>query len=864
MTAGFPNAVAHWDGQLQPATVVQSEPMACNARVAIAAPLRVHPLPGQPETFVMPRLALRLLALLIPIAFGWSPAASAASCSNGKILYGKTNPPAITQSCASCHGAAIDKKNIQAGAGSPSVVNASLSGGVSEMNGLKAGLGLVASDIDDLAEYIKSGPVCPVSAPSVSASLPSVDFGNVSVGATAGGRTVTISNTGGADATAMAYPALSAPFARTTNCAATLAAGGTCTVTFTFAPTVTGATNASFTVTGAGGISVPIPLSGTGVAAPTPASLQATPATLAFGAVAVGTSAVKQTVTVSNAGGIAATSVAVANSNAARFAVSNNTCGPLLANGASCTLDVVYSPAAVGADSGTLAVSHAGGTPVAVAMTGSGTAPPSASLAVTPSALAFGSVTVGTTSAIQAVTISNNGGGPASGLGVANSNAAVFPVGANTCGTTLAAGASCTVSLTYQPAAAGAATGALTISRTGGASIDVALSGTGVAAAQANLQASPATVAFGTVVVGQASAATTITVSNAGGAAAAGVGFSNSNGAEFPVSANTCGATIAAGASCTLAVAFQPAAAGPGSATLLFTYGSGGGLSVGLSGTGSSVTPPPGSGQLSLPTAVALPDTDVGSASAPRTVTISNTGSAMVAVTSITSGNTAEFAVSDSTCGSLGAGAACTFAVTFRPAAVGARAATIVVASNGAGSPQSLSASGMGTSGTAQPTTATAVEYYHAAFDHYFVTAIADEIAKIDAGVFVGWARTGRSFAVYTGAGAGRVPVCRFFSAAFAPKSSHFYTASASECVTVKSNPDWQFEGEVFFVGLPAADASATCAAGTIPVYRLYNNGMGASPNHRFTVELETQGTMIAAGWVPEGYGVGVTMCVPR
>lgn len=159
-----------------------------------------------------------------------------------------------------------------------------------------------------------------------------------------------------------------------------------------------------------------------------------------------------------------------------------------------------------------------------------------------------------------------------------------------------------------------------------------------------------------------------------------------------------------------------------------------------------------------------------------------------------------------------------------------------------------------------EPPTAVAVEYYHATFDHYFITTIAGEITKLDDGTFAGWARTGRSFKVFTVAATGLSPVCRFFSTAFAPKSSHFYTASPSECTAVKANADWQFEAEVFFVGIPAADG--TCGSGTVPVYRLYNNGQGAAPNHRFTTELQVRAQMIGQNWVPEGQGPGVTMCV--
>lgn len=154
-----------------------------------------------------------------------------------------------------------------------------------------------------------------------------------------------------------------------------------------------------------------------------------------------------------------------------------------------------------------------------------------------------------------------------------------------------------------------------------------------------------------------------------------------------------------------------------------------------------------------------------------------------------------------------------------------------------------------------------AVEYYHAAFDHYFITTLANEIALLDNGTLVGWARTGRQFNVFAAGAAGAADTCRFFSESFAPKSSHFYTPYAAECTTVKANPAWQFEGVVFGLALPAADGA--CGAGTAPLYRLYNNGQGASPNHRYTTQLDVRAQMVGQGWIPEGAGIGVIGCVP-
>jgi hypothetical protein len=160
-------------------------------------------------------------------------------------------------------------------------------------------------------------------------------------------------------------------------------------------------------------------------------------------------------------------------------------------------------------------------------------------------------------------------------------------------------------------------------------------------------------------------------------------------------------------------------------------------------------------------------------------------------------------------------------------------------------------------------TRVTAIEYYHAGFDHYFVTSIADEIAKLDNGTFAGWVRTGESFRVYGDTPAGSAPVCRFFSTAFNPKSSHFYTPDANECGLVKQNASWQFESPSVFAVL-APGPAGDCPGGSAPVYRLYNNGQGAAPNHRYTTSLATRTAMQGKGWIPEGYGaLGVIMCSP-
>jgi hypothetical protein len=156
-----------------------------------------------------------------------------------------------------------------------------------------------------------------------------------------------------------------------------------------------------------------------------------------------------------------------------------------------------------------------------------------------------------------------------------------------------------------------------------------------------------------------------------------------------------------------------------------------------------------------------------------------------------------------------------------------------------------------------------AVEYYHAGYGHYFVTASPQEIAKLDAGVFTGWSRTGESFGVLDLDAPGAANVCRFWSGqTYAPKSSHFYTPFDWECAIVKGYPAWQYEGQVFSMML--SDAAGNCAGGTVPLYRMYNNPPPTgAPNHRYTTRLAIRAQMLAQGWVAEGSGIGVIGCVP-
>ena len=198
---------------------------------------------------------------------------------------------------------------------------------------------------------------------------------------------------------------------------------------------------------------------------------------------------------------------------------------------------------------------------------------------------------------------------------------------------------------------------------------------------------------------------------------------------------------------------------------------------------------------------------------------------------------------------------------------------SLYVADHGAGTVVVLDAETLATQGSIRaglypvalgafmgpPAALPAIEYFHAGFGHYFVTALPSEVAVLDSSRT--WTRTGASYGVAPLNAPATAPVCRFWSgAAFTPKSSHFYTADAAECASVKTRPEWIFEGERF--ALTPADVSGSCGPGFLALYRLFNNGWGGAPNHRYTTSRQIRDQMLSLGWTAEGQGLGVAGCV--
>ena len=201
------------------------------------------------------------------------------------------------------------------------------------------------------------------------------------------------------------------------------------------------------------------------------------------------------------------------------------------------------------------------------------------------SSLSFGSQNDGTTSNPQVVTLTNTG---TTSLAISSISAGRDFGVTNTCGSSVAGGASCTISVTFSPSAVGTLTSTLTIKDGDPTSPQlVSLSGTGLAAPDASV--SPTTLGFGDHKVGT-STPKTVTLKNKGTGplTISNMTIAGTNAGDFTES-NNCGGSLAAGANCKVTVTFKPAAKGARSATLSIYDNNVDGPSpqtVALSGTG--------------------------------------------------------------------------------------------------------------------------------------------------------------------------------------------------------------------------------------------------------------------------------------
>ncbi|MGA8865906.1 MAG: choice-of-anchor D domain-containing protein [Candidatus Sulfotelmatobacter sp.] len=307
-----------------------------------------------------------------------------------------------------------------------------------------------------------------------------LSFGTVTVGSSSPSKTLTISNHQ-TQAISLGFASsadYSAVGSGTAPCGSTLRANSRCTLSVTFTPTVNGAIQGALTVTGNVAFSPQIVgLSGSGSGGTT-APLSFSPASAQFGNVVVGTTKGTMKITVTNSSGAAVTISSFAASGTFTASSGSPPCSGSLAAGGKCSVLLSFSPVVPGSINGALTINDSSSdSPQALKLSGTGILP----VKVSPATLTFPAQAVGTTSAPQIVSITNN---QASALTLsaplASGDYVVVTAGSAPCGTTLAASASCTVGVEFSPTVTGPIGGVLTVPYAGGSSPqEVGLSGTG-------------------------------------------------------------------------------------------------------------------------------------------------------------------------------------------------------------------------------------------------------------------------------------------------------------------------------------------------------------------------------------------------
>jgi hypothetical protein len=305
------------------------------------------------------------------------------------------------------------------------------------------------------------------------------------------------------------------------------------------------------------------------------------PTALDFGNQTIGIGSSPQNVALSNVGNISLSisSIGVSGVNSSDFA-ETNTCPSSLPPNGSCTITITFKPLAVGTRSASVNVTdNALGSPQSILVSGVGLSP---GVTFSVSSLKFPTQIVFTTSAIQTTTLTNSGAGI---LTISRIAATSQFLQTNTCGASISPGGSCTISVRFKPTTKGQVAGSIAITDNApGSPQKVKLTGVGTF-----IQTNPVSEKFGNQPVGTTSVARQVIISNKGNSTVSisSIAITGTNTDDF-AETNTCGSSLASGASCKIVVTFTPTAKGKRTANVAITDNGGGSPQmVGLSGTGT-------------------------------------------------------------------------------------------------------------------------------------------------------------------------------------------------------------------------------------------------------------------------------------
>jgi len=315
------------------------------------------------------------------------------------------------------------------------------------------------------------------------------------------------------------------------------------------------------------------------------------------------------------------------------------------------------------------------------------------SATLSPSTLSFASQAVNTVSDAQSVTVTNTG---SFSLTIASIAVSQNFTQQDNCTQPLAPAGTCTIQVGFAPATAGALQGSLTVfANVPTGQVTASLSGTGLPAG--NIVLLPTSLAFGNSVIGTPTAAQNLTISNTGGVS---VNLQTpATTGDFPITANTCGASLAPNSGCTISITFKPTAAG-GRAGVFTVSDDAGTQTAQLSGNGQA----PATAVLSGTSLNFSQPQTVGTKSSPLQITLTNNGD--ISLTDIAIAVTGDFTAQNS-CGSFLVGhASCAISVAFVPTIVGPETGTLTVTTQLGSQKVTLSGTGLAPPGiSALPST---------------------------------------------------------------------------------------------------------------------------------------------------------------
>jgi hypothetical protein len=386
---------------------------------------------------------------------------------------------------------------------------------------------------------------------------------------------------------------------------------------------------------------------------------------------------------------------AVTGTNAGDFTIWSDQCPPTLAVGQTCNIGLTFTPTGGNERTATVQITdNATGSPQAVALSGIGQT--AAQTLALPAGLDFGVVPLGS-SPTSSFYVYNTGTATVtiSKIAITGVNPTDFAVSLGC--TQINPGYGCPVEIIFSPSAAGLRTAVLGLTD-GAVGSPQSMPLTGVAQAAIAVIAAPVAVSFPAVALGS-SYSQTFGVYDTGNVAVnfSGEAITGTNASDFAI--NSFVPSLAPGSTAPMEVTFTPTASGVRTASLQFTdNATGSPQSISLTGVGDAAT-----AILTVPSAVEFPDTVLGSSNTQH-AKVQNFGNQIITIRSmqVSGPNASDFSIA-SGCPPLAAGYGntCSIPIVFTPAGSGVRTATLKLTDNAAGSPQSISLTGVGQAPTA-------------------------------------------------------------------------------------------------------------------------------------------------------------------